>query len=219
MIMAKTEKKVSISRFDKIAKEHFNNDVVIPWHEAEVRVKRSLPLTEVLAFADDVVESCFHEKYGYMPELRDFAIKANILSRYANFALPDDLEHRYRMVYYTDAVDTVCDAVNATQLQEIADAIDEKIQFRLDTMSSEVKKRLDRVVRTIEDMGRQTEALFSGISKDDIKNLASAIAGSKLDERKLVKAFVEQRKGANAAGIADDAGAPEQHETIAADAV
>lgn len=116
--MAKTEKKVSIAQFDKIAREHFDNNVTIQWCGTEVKVKRSLPLMEVLAFVDDVVESCFHDQYGYMPEVRDFVIKSNILSRYANFSLPDNLEHRYQMVYFTDAVDTVCEAINTTQLQE-----------------------------------------------------------------------------------------------------
>ena len=117
--MAKTEKKVSIALFDKIAKEHFNNEVTIQWHEAEVKVRRSLPLMDVLAFVDDVVGNCFHEQYEFMPEVKDFAIKSNILSRYADFTLPDNLEHRYQMVYCTYAVDTVCGVINTTQLQEI----------------------------------------------------------------------------------------------------
>lgn len=194
--MAKTTKKVSIALFDKIAKEHFNNEITIQWHEAEVRVKRSLPLTDVLAFVDDVVGSCFHEQYGYMPELRDFVIKSNILSRYANFSLPDNLEHRYQMVYCADAVDTVCGVINTTQLQEIVDAIDEKIQFKCNTMVSEIQKRVEQVVSTIEEMSRQTEAVFSGVTKDDMRILMSAVTKSGLDEQKIVKAYMEQKNAA-----------------------
>lgn len=192
--MAKTEKKVSIALFDKIAKEHFDNTITIQWHEAEVKVRRSLPLMEVLAFVDDVVENCFHEQYGYMPEVRDFVIKSNVLSRYANFSLPDNLEHRYQMVYFTDAVDIVCEAINTTQLQEIADAIDEKIEFRRNTRTVEVQKRIDQVVEAIEDMSRQTEVIFSGLTQDDMKTLMGAIAESGLDEQKIVKAYMEQKK-------------------------
>lgn len=192
--MAKNEKKVSITLFDKIAKEHFDNNTTIQWHDVEVKVKRSLSLMDVLAFVDDVVDSCFHEQYGYMPEVKDFVIKTNILSRYANFSLPDNLEHRYQMVYFTDAVDTVCGAINTTQLQEIVDAIDEKIQLRCNTRIAEVQKRIDQVVEAIEDMGHKTEALFSGVTQDDMKTLMSAIAESGLDEQKIVKAYMEQKK-------------------------
>ena len=65
--MAKAEKKVSITMFDKIAKEHFQNESVIQWYDAEVRVKRTLSLTEMLAFVNDVAGSCFQEGIGFMP--------------------------------------------------------------------------------------------------------------------------------------------------------
>lgn len=192
--MAKTEKKVSIALFDKIAKEHFNNEVAIQWHEAEVKVRRSLPLADVLAFVDEVVESCFHEQYGYMPEVRDFAIKSNVLSRYANFSLPDNLEHRYQMVYFTDAVDVVCEAINTTQLQEIVDAIDDKIEFHCNTRTVEVQKRIEQAASAIEELRNNTEALFSGVSQDDMRTLMGAIAESGLDEQKIVKAYMEQKQ-------------------------
>ena len=192
--MAKTEKKVSIALFDKIAKEHFNNEVTIQWHEAEVKVRRSLPLMDVLAFVDDVVGSCFHEQYGFMPEVKDFAIKSNVLSRYANFTLPDNLEHRYQMVYCTDAVDTVCGAINTTQLQEIIDAIEDKIQFNCDTRTVELQKRIEQAAGAIEELRDNAEAMFSGVTQDDMKALMGAIAGSGLDEQKIVKAYMEQKR-------------------------
>ena len=129
--MAKTEKKVSIALFDKIVKEHFQNEATIQWHEAEVRVKRTLSLKEMLSFVDEVVGSCFHDELGYMPEVKDFAIKSNILTRYANFSVPDNLEHRYQMVYGTDAVDAVCAVIDTTQLQVIVNSINDKIRFIL----------------------------------------------------------------------------------------
>lgn len=192
--MAKTEKKVSIALFDKIAKEHFNNEATIQWHEAEVKVRRSLPLMDVLAFVDDVVGSCFHEQYGFMPEVKDFAIKSNILSRYANFTLPDNLEHRYQMVYCTDAVDTVCGAINTTQLEEIIDAIEDKIQFNCDTRTVELQKRIEQTADAIEKLLSNAGALFSGITQDDLKATMKAIADGGLDEQKIVKAYLEQKR-------------------------
>ena len=40
--MAKTEKKVSIALFDKIVKEHFQNEATIQWHEAESAVASTM---------------------------------------------------------------------------------------------------------------------------------------------------------------------------------
>lgn len=192
--MAKADKKVSIALFDKIAKEQFQNEANIEWHDAQLRVKYALPLKDMLAFVDDVVGSCFHDKLGYMPEVKDFAIKSNILSRYANFTLPDNLEHRYQLVYVTDAVDAVCAAIDGTQLQEIVNAINSKIRFLCDSKATMIQERINDVLDTMEEMRDNTKSVFDGITQDDIKNLMGAIASSGLDEKKLVQAYIEQAK-------------------------
>lgn len=192
--MAKNEKKVSITLFDKIAKEHFKNESIIQWHEAEVRVKRTLSLTEALGFVDNVVGSCFHDKLGYMPEVKDFAIKSNILTRYANFSLPDDLEHRYQMIYGTDAVDAVCAAIDTTQLQEIVSSINNKIRFLCDSKANLIQERLNSVLDTMKKMSDTTKDIFDGLTSEDLKTLMGAITEHGLDEQKIVAAYMEQKR-------------------------
>lgn len=204
--MAKAEKKVSIALFDKIAKEHFKNEDTIQWHEAEVRVKRTLSLTEMLSFVDDVVGSCFHDKLGYMPEVKDFAIKSNILTRYANFSMPDNLEHRYQMVYGTDAVDAVCEAIDTTQLQEIVNSINSKIHFLCDSKANLIQERINSVLETMEEMRDNTKDIFSGLSQDDLKALMGAITEHGLSEQKIVEAYMEQKR---AERLADEVAAAE----------
>ena len=192
--MAKADKKVSIALFDKIAKEQFQNEATLEWHDAQLRVKYALSLTDMLAFVDDVVGSCFHDKLGYMPEVKDFAIKTNILSRYANFSLPDNLEHRYQLVYMTDAVDAVCAAIDGTQLQEIVNSINSKIRFLCDSKATMIQERINDVLNTMEEMRDNTKSIFDGITQDDLKNLMGAITSNGLDEQKLVQAYIEQAK-------------------------
>lgn len=192
--MAKTEKKVSIALFDKIVKEHFQNEATIQWHEAEVRVKRTLSLKEMLSFVDEVVGSCFHDELGYMPEVKDFAIKSSILTRYANFSVPDNLEHRYQMVYGTDAVDAVCAVIDTTQLQEIVNSINDKIRFLCDSKATMIQERINDVLNTMEKMRDNTKSIFDGITQNDLKNLMGAITSNGLDEQKLVQAYIEQSK-------------------------
>lgn len=192
--MAKSEKKVSIALFDRIAKEHFQNESVIRWHEAEVRVKRTLPLTEMLAFVEDVISSCFHDGLGFMPEVKDFAIKSNILTRYANFSVPDNLEHRYQMVYGTDAVDAVCVAIDTTQLQEIVNSINSKIRFLCGSKATLIQERINAVLETMEKMSSNTKDIFDGLTQDDMKALMGAISEGGLDENKIVEAYMERKK-------------------------
>lgn len=192
--MAKTEKKVSVTLFDKIAKTHFKNETAIQWHEAEVRVKRTLPLPEMLGFVDNVVQSCFHDELGFMPEIKDFAIKSNVLTRYANFSLPENLEHRYQLICGTDAVDAVCGAIDTTQLQEIVNSINSKIRFLCDSKASLIQERINSVLETLEDMRDSTKDIFGGISKDDMKALVGAMTEHGLDEQKIVEAYMDRKK-------------------------
>lgn len=212
--MAKGEKKVSIALFDKIAKVHFQNESVIQWHEAEVRVKHALSLTEMLSFVDDVVKSCFHDDMGYMPEVKDFAIKSNILTRYANFSLPDNLEHRYQLVYGTDAVDAVCNAIDTVQLQEIVGSIDSKIHFLCDSKANLIQERINNVLAIMEEMSVTTKDIFGGLSQDDIKAVMGAITDHGLDEQKIVDAYLTRKKAEHVAEETTTAehGAPDTKE-------
>lgn len=204
--MAKADKKVSIALFDKIAKEQFQNEATIEWHDAQLRVKYALSLTDMLAFVDDVVGSCFHDKLGYMPEVKDFAIKTNILSRYANFSLPDNLEHRYQLVYMTDAVDAVCAAIDGTQLQEIVNSINDKIRFLCDSKANLIQERINAVLETMEEMSNSTKDVFGGLSQNDLAALMSAITEHGLDEKKIVEAYLEQKTAERVAEEAAAAG-------------
>ena len=203
--MAKTEKKVSITLFDKIMKEHYQNEIAIKWHEAEVRVKLTLSLSDMLSFVDDVIGSCFHDSMGFMPEVMDFAIKSNILTRYANFSMPDNLEHRYQMIYGTDAVDTVCAAINTEQLQEIVNAINSKIRFLCDSKANLIQERINSVLDTMEEMRDNTKDIFSGITQDDLKTMMSAITEHGMDEQKIVQAYMDQKRAERLSNEAADA--------------
>ena len=127
--MAKNDKRISIAAFDKVAKEQAVNDTVFDWHGVEITVKYTLGLTDMMEFVHDAAESCFSESGAFVPEVMDFVIKSNILSRYARFTLPDNLEHRYALIYETDAVDVVCEHINERQLQEITASIKRRVNY------------------------------------------------------------------------------------------
>lgn len=192
--MVKKDKKVSISLFDKIAKEHFQNERVFCWHEAEVRVKYDLSLAEMLAFVDEVVKSCFHDKLGFLPEVKDFAVKGNILTRYANFSLPDNLEHRYQLIYGTNAVDAVCEEIDTDQLAEIVNSIDKKIRFLCDSKINLFQDRLSNMMDAMEEMQKKTSDVFDSISQEDMKALIGAVSEHGFDEQKIVKAYLDQKR-------------------------
>ena len=126
--------------------------------------------------------------------MKDFFIRYNLLTRYANFNLPNKLEHCYSIVYGTDATELVMKNVNISQFNSILDAIDSKIEFLCDSNVSAIEKQMRNVVASFEEMEKKTEAMFSGINADDIAKITTAFVENGLDEERLVKAYVESQR-------------------------
>ena len=192
--MAKGTNRISIRTIDAIAKEQFPNFVTEIWNGTELRIKKSLSFSEMLSFVNDVVKSCIQEEHGYMPELMDFAIKSNILSRYANFSLPDNLEHRYDILYQTDAVAFVVSHINKSQLQEITTAINHKISYLCNSNIQQVQKQMGDFLTAFETLQGKMTNLFSNLTPDDVTRLIGAINDGGLDESKIVSAYLKQTK-------------------------
>lgn len=169
--MAKGEKKVSISAVDNVISERFLNTTSEQWYDVEVKMRRSIPFTDMLTFVNDVVESCFQRDGVYTPEVLDFAIKSNIISRYTNVSLPDKLEHRYAILYCSDIVDFVCQHINMQQVQEMVTSINRKLAYMCDTNTVSVQNRLNDLISAFETMQEKTEAMFSNVTPDDMTRL------------------------------------------------
>lgn len=196
--MAKNEKRVSISKTDTIMKERFGNTTTEQWYDAEVKIKHSISFTEMLTFVNDVVMSCFQKDGGFMPEVLDFAIKSNILTKYANFSMPDNLEHRYEIIYNTDAVDFVCRYINMAQLNEIVASVNRKLDYMCNSNVAAIQRQLNKVVESFEDVQQQTAKLFDDISSEDIAKITNAISSGELSGDKIVEAYLNHTKPAGA---------------------
>ena len=188
-------KKISIGSFDKVVQSQRENDKSIDWHGIEVNVKHTIGLTDMMEFVNDAVESCFSEAGSFVPEVMDFAIKSNILSRYANFTLPDNLEHRYQLIYGSDAVEAVCENINAEQLKEIISAIKCKVNYACDAKTSLIQQKASEMLNAFDDLSKQMTSMFSNISQDDIQKILGAISDGGINEEALVKAYLNQAKG------------------------
>lgn len=196
--MAKSEKKVSIRAVDNIISERFSNVVSEQWYDVEVKMRRNLPFTEMLTFANDVVQSCFQRDGVYTPEVLDFAIKSNIIGRYTNVSLPDNLEHRYEILYNTDLMDFIYKYINMAQVQEIVSSINKKLDYMCETNAAAVQSRLNDLVSSFEEVQKKMEDLFKDLAPDDLTRLISAIGGAGLSEDKVVEAYLAQTKAADA---------------------
>lgn len=202
--MAKSEKKISISSLDKIIKENYNNTTSVEWYGVEVIIKKSLAFKEMLEFVNDVVMSCFQDKGGFVPEVADFAIKSNILSRYTNFSLPDKLEHRYEIIYCTDAVEFVRQHINNEQLNEITASINKKISYLCNTNIMNIQKQMMELASSFETMQQKTADIFASLTPEDMTKILGAVEDGKLSEERLVEAYLKKTRSQETEKIEDE---------------
>lgn len=195
--MAKKKiKRISVNAMDEILKR-FENTETVQWNGLDVVITKTLSLEEMMAFADSVVKSCFDQTSGtYMPEIKDFAIRSNVMERYANFTLPSKVENQYDMVMRSGAFEMILNHVNHAQFNELMRAIEAKLQNSAEANVQMVFRKFDDVVTSFEGLQDKVGALFAGVDQADIGKLMSAISEHGVSEEKVVKAYMEQTKQA-----------------------
>ncbi len=192
--MAKKTKRITINAFEKVMKENFEPEVVFDWHGIEVTVQKVLTLNEMLGFVYDVAQSCFGYGSGvYEPGAKDFAIRTKVLEKYANFTMPASIELQYDLLYRTDAFTAVLNYIDSEQFRVIIDAIDEKIDYMKQANIFAFKKQVNSFTSALENFEKQMEQF----SAEDVSGLINALSNSKIDEGKLVEAYIKQNRKLN----------------------
>lgn len=195
--MAKTvkTKRISAAAFDKIMRDTGTAVKNVEWNGIEITIRRTLSLKDMLTFVDSVTKSCFlDENNSYMPELKVFAIKCCVLELYANFALPANVERRYNLIYNTDAFDVVLQHINIKQLNEIIDAISDKTDNMAHENVEAMRKQIYDMYSSLNDLQKQLSDVFSDINAKDVSRFIGAVAEGRLDEEKLVQAYMKHGK-------------------------
>lgn len=196
--MAKKKiKRVSVNTIDEIVSRYEATETV-NWHGIDVVITKTLSLEDMLAFADGVVKSCFDQNTGaYLPEVKDFAIRINVMERYANFTMPSNAEKQYDVVMRSGAYEMILEHINMAQYSELIRAIDAKLQNAADANVQMVFRQFNDVVTSFENLQEKVGSMFSGVEAADIAKLMNAMSEHGVSEDKVVQAYIaEQAKKA-----------------------
>lgn len=185
--------KVSVGDMEKALKSG-ERTIEADWFGVSVTVTPTLSLTDMLEFVNNVVESCFSDDGEYIPEVREFAVRRNTLEKYGNFRMPTDVHKCYDLLYGTDAFEWIKGYINEAQYADIMVAVEDKIQFRLDSMVDSLRVKMEEFLGAMNALQEQTKHVFDGMSDEDMKKLVGAIEHGGMSEEKLVAAYLDQKK-------------------------
>lgn len=186
--------KISAQKFEEAVNANVNNIVHGEFWGMEIEMRYTLSLPEVLEFVNELVETCFLDDGEFVPEIMDFTLKNNVLTRYANFELPMDLNKQYELIYLSGVAEYVMSKINQIQLREIVEAAKKKINFKCQNDIAGVRAQLAELTEYFENIGTQMEQMMSGVSGEDIEKLAQAMADGALSEEKIVSAYIDAVK-------------------------
>lgn len=194
--MAKKESRISINKLESVLKE---NIVVVPMRgneDVNIIIRRTLPLKDMMQFVENVVSSCVDaETASYTPEIKEFAIRSEILTTYANFNLPSNVEKQYELLYSTDVLCQVMEHINNKQLHEIEVAIDARIDHEVKMIETVLAAKTNEMMLRIEAMVEQFEAAFGGINSDDFNGVVKKLSEmDSMTEESIAKAVLDVQR-------------------------
>lgn len=197
--MAKDIDRVSINNFEQaLAKDTVITETLVDTEDVTIQIKKTITLPEMMLFVQEVVEACVDGETGeYIPEAYDFAIRSAVLTHYANFAMPANLEKQYWLIYNTRAFQQVLNNINEQQFNDIIRAIDRKVKYMLDVMSSAAVSKINEVIAKFNDVAAVSTKMFDGASPDDMAKFISGITKLKdMKEEDIAQAIVKAQNGA-----------------------
>lgn len=162
------------------------------WDGKDVQIIYHLPFYEMMEMVNDVAGCCFNEDAGFMPELMDFAFRVNVVARYSNMVLPENLDEKYDAVYGTDFVEFILEHVHQQQLKAMVKAINRKIEYICNANIEELRRRTNQIVEGLEGVQKEIGDIFAGVNSGDVAKLVEEFAKNgynHVDEEKIVKAL------------------------------
>lgn len=195
--MSKNIQKISINKLESVLVENTVTEILNGTDNVEIHITKTLPLQEMLLFVQEVVEACIDGETGeYLPEAYDFAIRAGVLTRYANFTLPANLDNQYMLVYNTGAFDQVVAHINERQFNDIVRAIDKKIKFMLDVISSSAVTKINEVIGKFNELAETAENAFGDVNGEDMANVVKGITQLKdINEENIAQVILKSKAG------------------------
>lgn len=189
--MAKKKiEKVSVNAFEEAVKSTVVTAKDVEWNGMSIKVKPAIGLADMVQFVNNVVENCFDEHGTFVPEVRRFSTAINIISRYTNITLPSNMEKAYELITMSNIVNFVMREICAEQMEEIENAIDEKIAYLVRVNTSELNSKMADAVDSIGKIGESMSVMMNGVSADDLKKAMETL--SRVEEKDLVEAVSDK---------------------------
>lgn len=192
-------KQITINQWEKTKEDITVKFPLIEGEDGpEVIVRKAIPLSEVWEAVDEIVEMCMPTinvgtedepkmEQVFMPENRDFAVRRVIMSRYANFKLPQDFGKQYDLMYSTPVYQKVANCIDQMQLMEMVGAAERKLDYLKEERLS-VSKEIKEVLGQFTDAANQLQ----DVDPNAVQQVLGLLSDTKNAGEKIVEKTMQE---------------------------
>lgn len=179
------------------ASDIINNDSIVSEIECngvKVKVLYTVGVTGVFNIVKRVSELIYGKDGEFRPEIIEALTKAFIIGEYTDVDISDDIETMFSLVYGTDLYNLVSGKINQSELSMIERAVKSSVDHAIRIESNTVNAKCYEMLVQLSDMYDQLCAIFDSVKNEDVKKVLSALSNGKIDEEKLMKAYLKNKK-------------------------
>ena len=183
-----------ISKIQEIANSIAYESGMIEWNGIEITIKTELNMNECIEFEKIASENCFSELGEYLPEMLEFTVGIATVLTYTDLELPDNIEDKYKIIMCTDLVDSIAAYINKEQYGRLMSCLDERIEYKITSHIDTIRRQVDELYLNAESLFSRISEIFEGINPEDLRTMISAVGANGVDEEKILKAYLSQKK-------------------------
>ena len=199
--MSKKKNKISVNTLEKYC-DQLNlspQEIQMPYGDGETlsfTVKPLLSMDESIRFIEDVVRECIMaDDMLIIPLARDFIVKRNLMTYYANFTMPESQSKTYDFVMAATGIIAVI--IDLEQFNMIRQSIDERIAFEERKMIAEQQSNVRQITENVSEFVSKMSGLFDGVDAEQMGNFVTSMGkmaqNTEISAQSLAGAFLESR--------------------------
>lgn len=185
----------SINIIDNMLKDLEPKTITKDWNGINITVKDKISNVDAMKFTQIVADLCFTDTGEYLPEVFEYAVSYATVSIYSDFLLPSTVAEQYKLFMFTDIVQEILNHVDSHQYEAIFEATKEKIDYRLKTEVEAIKKQAEEMIASVDTLLTKLNDTFGEFDNKEIKGLVKALSSGKIDEKKIMDAYLNSKKG------------------------
>ena len=181
--MAKKKNNVSINALERYCNGEGENILTRTIHalngeEVVYEVKKRLSFEECARFVEDVVKECIVASADLIvPISKDFIVRRNLMTYYANFTMPASMVKAFDLVMASgDIIDDILSVIDGYQYYMIENAIVERLDFEKKRMISVQEAKANQMLAELAKFMEKMETLFSNVDGEQMTQFINSMS-------------------------------------------